>query len=130
MGAYKTYADSNMFIEPLYDGNLTYLSILVKSTYHFLLFVDEDQPKTLEWVSIDPLVPNRTKYPDYEKATVYEIRLNAGDILYLPSMWYHHVRQSHKCIAVNFWYDMEYDSRYCYYKMIERLCNFGEFNIN
>jgi len=86
---------------------------------------DTKKPISVEWVSIDPLKPDLKKYPNYSKATVFEIRVNAGDILYLPSLWYHHVRQSHKCIAVNFWYDMDYDARYCYYKMMEKLCGFG-----
>lgn len=80
--------------------------------------------KQISWVSIDPLKPDLKKYPQYNKCNIYHVRVNAGDALYLPSLWYHHVRQSHKCIAVNYWYDMEYDSRYCYYKMMEHLCGF------
>lgn len=75
-------------------------------------------------MSIDPLSPDFAKYPNYQQANVYKVRINAGDVLYLPSLWYHHVQQSHKCIAVNYWFDMEYDSRYCHYKMVERLCGF------
>lgn len=82
-------------------------------------------PISVEWVSVDPLQPDLKQHPQYAKATVQEIRVNAGDVLYLPSLWYHHVRQSHKCIAVNFWYDMDYDARYCYYKMAEKMCGFG-----
>ena len=78
----------------------------------------------IDWVSIDPLKPDTTKYPNYKSANIYQVRINAGDILYLPSLWYHHVEQSHKCIAVNFWFDMDYDSRYCHYKMMERLCGY------
>ncbi|XP_030375593.1 bifunctional peptidase and (3S)-lysyl hydroxylase Jmjd7 [Scaptodrosophila lebanonensis] len=74
-----------------------------------------------EWVSIDPLAPDLAKYPEYSKASPLHVRVLAGDVLYLPNYWFHHVRQSHKCIAVNFWYDMEYDSRYCYYRMMEQL---------
>lgn len=86
----------------------------------------DGKPELIEWVSIDPLSPDFKQYPQYKNATVYEVRVNAGDILYLPSLWYHHVRQSHKCIAVNFWYDMDYDSRYCYYKMVEHLCRVSD----
>lgn len=88
------------------------------------LFDDNDKPVTLDWVSIDPLAPDLKKYPNYSKANVYRVRINSGDMLYLPSLWYHHVQQSHKCIAVNYWFDMEYDSRYCLFKMMERMCGF------
>lgn len=86
--------------------------------------VKPSNSKPISWVSIDPLQPNLNTYPEYAKCNVYHVRVNAGDVLYLPSLWYHHVRQSHKCIAINYWYDMEYDARYCYYKMMENLCGF------
>lgn len=86
---------------------------------------DAGQPLNVEWVSIDPMQPDLKTYPQYANVSAMEVRVNAGDILYLPALWYHHVRQSHKCIAVNFWYDMDYDARYCYYKMTEQLCGFG-----
>ena len=80
----------------------------------------------IEWVSVDPLNPDFTKYPNFKKANILKVRVFAGDILYLPSLWYHHVQQSHECIAINFWFDMEYDSKYCYYKFVEKICGFGE----
>ncbi|GAB0096810.1 JmjC domain-containing protein [Sergentomyia squamirostris] len=93
-----------------------------KMTIEPVLDCETKKPIDIEWVSIDPLNPDLKTYPQYSKAIKYEVRVNAGDILYLPSFWFHHVRQSHKCIAVNFWYDMDYDARYCYYRMIEKLC--------
>lgn len=78
--------------------------------------------KMLPWISIDPLDPDYETYPQFANATIYNVRVNKGDILYLPSLWFHHVRQSHGCIAVNYWYDMEFDLKYCYYKMLETLC--------
>lgn len=53
---------------------------------------------------------------------IYNISLEKGDILYLPSLWFHHVRQSHGCISVNYWYDMVYDIKYCYNEMLKALC--------
>ncbi|XP_035916277.1 bifunctional peptidase and (3S)-lysyl hydroxylase Jmjd7 isoform X1 [Anopheles stephensi] len=106
MGIYMQENDDKIVIEPILD--------------------EIGKPRLIEWVSVDPLAPDLERFPCYADATTYEIRLNAGDLLYLPSLWYHHVRQSHKCIAVNFWYDMEYDARYCFYRMMEKLCNYGQ----
>lgn len=89
------------------------------------LFNECHKPIMIDWISIDPLQPDLKNYPNYDKTNVYRVRVNAGDILYLPSLWFHHVQQSHKCIAINYWYDMDYDSRYCYYKMMEKLCAIG-----
>jgi len=35
------------------------------------------------------------------------IDVNAGETLYLPAGWWHHVRQSGLSIALNWWYDIE-----------------------
>lgn len=97
------------------------------------------------------------------------VRVREGETLYLPSLWYHHVQQSHATIAgkhtlsvsifqllphcllfsctlykvlfmalcflpelgvcllsslfaVNYWYDMQFDIKYVYYKFVEELC--------
>lgn len=54
--------------------------------------------------------------------------LRAGQMLYLPSLWYHFVKQEQElldgfeaAIAVNFWYDMDYDARFCYAAFVSRL---------
>ncbi|XP_052741408.1 uncharacterized protein LOC112056946 [Bicyclus anynana] len=77
----------------------------------------------LPWICIDPLNPDLVKYPSYVKAHKFKVRVHKGDCLYLPSLWFHHVTQSHGCIAVNYWYDMDFDIKYCYFKMLEALCD-------
>ncbi|XP_052759171.1 bifunctional peptidase and (3S)-lysyl hydroxylase Jmjd7 isoform X2 [Galleria mellonella] len=56
----------------------------------------------LPWICIDPLAPDYTNFPEFKQANQFRVRLNKGDCLYLPSLWFHHVRQSHGCIAVNY----------------------------
>ena len=40
-------------------------------------------------------------------------------MLYLPSLWYHQVAQSHPhspyLIAINYWFDMEFNQNYTLY---------------
>lgn len=85
---------------------------------HFEI-IDDLETGKVPWISIDPLNVDLLKYPLYRHAHPVTIVLEAGDMLYLPSLWFHHVQQSHGCIAVNFWYDMEYDVKYVYYKFVE-----------
>jgi hypothetical protein len=61
---------------------------------------------TIPWICIDPLSPDYASYPLYRNATPVRVRVDAGDALYLPSLWFHHVQQSHACIAINYWYDL------------------------
>ncbi|XP_018336639.1 jmjC domain-containing protein 7-like [Agrilus planipennis] len=78
--------------------------------------------KTQPWVAIDPLNPDLKKYPEFARAKVLHARVSKGDCLYLPPLWFHHVRQSHGCIAINYWYDMDYDIKYCCYELLKDLC--------
>lgn len=92
---------------------------------------DCTDPENIFWICADPLNNDmKDVYPEfYSKARRMHVRVEKGDLLYLPSLWFHHVRQSHKCIAVNYWYDIEYsDPKYCYYRMLETLCEKGKHN--
>lgn len=86
-------------------------------------FTEQSPLPKVPWVAIDPLNPDLTKYPKYAKANPVTCTVHAGEMLYLPSLWFHHVQQSHGCIAINFWYDMEYDIKYNYFKFVETVAD-------
>ena len=88
-------------------------------------FIIEELEDTTEipWIAIDPLNPDLETYPDYQNAHPVKLTLYAGDILYLPSLWFHHLQQSHGCIAVNFWYDMEFDGKFNYFNFVNDIKN-------
>ena len=65
--------------------------------------------RLVPWVAVDPLNPNLEEHPQFSLAKVMKVRVEAGDVLYLPAKWFHHVTQSHACIAVNYWYDMDFN---------------------
>jgi jumonji domain-containing protein 7 len=82
-------------------------------TKDFCIDLLEEQ---VPWIPVDPDNPDMHKFPLFEHASPIVVRLYAGDVLYLPSLWFHKVKQScdeqGRCIAVNFWYDMNFDQRY------------------
>ena len=42
------------------------------------------------------------------------------EMLYLPSLWYHRVTQTRETVAVNYWYDMRFDSpHWCYFNFMQ-----------
>ncbi len=56
--------------------------------------------------------PDLARHPDLVKATPYKVRLEAGDVLYLPAYWHHEVtslpdEEEGLNIAVNFWFRNE-----------------------
>ncbi|KAF8591403.1 Clavaminate synthase-like protein [Ramaria rubella] len=59
-----------------------------------------------------PLPPHTPAPPHPPSTTPLHLTLHAGQTLYLPPGWWHHVTQSpdateHVCVALNWWYDME-----------------------
>jgi jumonji domain-containing protein 7 len=54
-------------------------------------------------------------------ANPLHVEVHAGEILYLPSLYYHRVEQSNDVpvIAVNAWFNMNYDIKYNYYKFAQ-----------
>ena len=48
---------------------------------------------------------NKERFTHYEKASPIRCEVREGEVLYLPSLWFHHVKQREdeegRCIAVN-----------------------------
>lgn len=84
--------------------------------------IDQSDSEMVPWIPLDPLNPDLERFPQYWRARPLHCSVKAGEMLYLPSLWFHHVQQSHGCIAVNFWYDMDYDIKYNYFQLLEALC--------
>ncbi|XP_046465563.1 bifunctional peptidase and (3S)-lysyl hydroxylase JMJD7 isoform X2 [Neodiprion pinetum] len=120
---YKNYPPANY--REIKPGEWLIDPIITESTIDEFLEERNDFQldfNVIPWISIDPLNPDYMRYPAYKNANTLRVTVCEGDVLYLPSLWFHHVTQSHACIAVNYWYDMEYDIKYAYYKALEALC--------
>ena len=53
---------------------------------------------------------------------IHNIKVRAGELLYLPSLWFHKVTQSCETVAINFWYDMKFESPlWCYFHFLQQL---------
>jgi jumonji domain-containing protein 7 len=84
----------------------------------------EDEPSyEVPWLAVDPEKPDCDKFPEAKSLKPIRCVVREGEMLYLPSMNYHRVAQGAdkegRTIAVNYWFDMEFDLKYCYYKMLE-----------
>lgn len=66
----------------------------------------------LQWLPLDPDDPEVTaKYPLLGHAPPLRCTVRAGEVLYIPAMWYHRVSQTCLTVAVNYWYDQRFDFR-------------------
>jgi peptidyl-lysine (3S)-dioxygenase / protease len=93
---------------------------------------DTSPPTEIPWFQVDPDQPDFDAFPLFKHATPISVEIGAGDVLYLPALWYHSVAQTPgpdgATIAVNFWYDMQFDARYTWLRYQEAavesaLCN-------
>lgn len=103
----------------------------IKETGEFKLEVEEPI-KYVPWCSVDPypspenLESEMAKFPLYFNGPKpFECTVKAGEILYLPSMWFHYVKQTPDdtglTIAVNYWYDMQFDMKYAYFNFLQSI---------
>ena len=95
--------------------------------------VVETPVTNVSWPSATPESLRRDGGPP-----AFVVTVNAGETLYLPAMWYHHVEQNEApsrervfdaqeddddsdeyTIAVNFWHDMRFDDRFATARFLE-----------
>ena len=76
------------------EKNLENLSLenSLNSAQYSIAKLDE---APIPWIVTVPLQPDFERFPNFRKTSPLHLRLNAGDLLYLPSLWFHHLRQSH-----------------------------------
>ena len=65
---------------------------------------------------VDMTQPDLVRFPRFARARALTCEIRAGDILYLPSFWWHEVRSKpdphHRNIAVNYWYTPFYTTEF------------------
>jgi jumonji domain-containing protein 7 len=71
---------------------------------------------------------NATEYSGY--ARPIRVTVNEGDMLYLPALWYHKVRQiageEGVCCSVNYWYDMDFSGGFqCTTRFVQEVAGLG-----
>src|SRR3546814_16133834 len=57
---------------------------------------------------VDPLAPDRQRYPRYARAEAQALiaDLEPGDAIYIPALWWHHVQATGPAnMLVNYWHN-------------------------
>ena len=62
------------------------------------------------------------RFPLLSKAHPVKVLVKEGQMLYIPSLWYHRVTQTCETVGINYWYDMKFDSlNWCYFNFLQNL---------
>ena len=62
------------------------------------------------------------EFPLLSKAHPIKVLVSEGEMLYIPSLWFHRVTQTCETVGVNYWYDMKFDSpHWCYFNFLQNL---------
>ena len=88
----------------------------------------DKQCSRVHWIATD-LFGNHSNRSDHDKEFPLSkythpitVRVNAGELLYLPSLWFHRVTQTKETVGINYWYDMNFESpMWCYFHFLQQL---------
>ncbi|MGH7289813.1 MAG: cupin-like domain-containing protein [Myxococcota bacterium] len=56
------------------------------------------------FASVDPEQPDYERFPRLRGATALGATLNAGETLFIPQGWWHHIRSLDNAVSMNFWW--------------------------
>ena len=88
---------------------------------HLQLTSHECPSESISWIDSDPDNPlDLLKHPNLQYTHPIHVTVHAGEVLYIPALWYHQVSQTCVTIAVNYWYDMKFDFRWVLYQHVRR----------
>ena len=88
---------------------------------------DENSPHSLvPWIAADVTrrhdAAQRHAFPLLQYAHPQTVRVQAGELLYLPALWFHRVTQSCETIGINYWYDMNFAGPlWSYFHLLQQL---------
>lgn len=86
---------------------------------------DNHSPVMVKWIEPDitttPSETGNPLFPLTRFAHPITVHVKAGEMIYIPSLWFHRVTQSTETVAVNYWYDMKFDCKWCYFSFLQRL---------
>jgi lysine-specific demethylase 8 len=56
------------------------------------------------YAQVDINKPDHLRFPKFKKAQPYVVELQAGETLFIPSFWWHHLHSLEPSIGINFWW--------------------------
>ncbi len=89
--------------------------VVIRGKKHITLYPPTDRkylyPNSIftkhpNFSQFNPGNPDYERFPNAKNAHPVEVYLEEGDTLYIPSLWWHYIRNTEKSIAMNFWWSV------------------------
>jgi hypothetical protein len=98
-------------VTPLHQDLFENLYTVVKGCKRIILY-PPDSPvyryspfsKLPNHAQTDPEFPDFVRYPKFKEAKPIKFDLKAGETLFIPAFWWHHLRNLEPTIAVSYWW--------------------------
>ena len=96
----------------IHNDNYDNLNAQILGAKRFLLFSPREYAKLYAerinenlWASpVDPTAPDLDRFSAFADIQGFECALEPGDLLYIPSFWWHHAQAMTPCVNVNAWH--------------------------
>jgi jumonji domain-containing protein 7 len=100
------------------DGGSSWVVVADDNKHHD----DDDNDRKQYWIEPDILNYCESKFPLLKNAHPIKVSVCEGEMLYIPSLWYHRVTQTCETVGVNYWYDMKFDNpNWCYFNFLKEM---------
>lgn len=107
----RLFISANMSCTPLHQDLFENLYTIVSGSKRIILYAPESPvyrnsifSKLPNFAQVDPEKPDYEKFPKFSCAKQFSINLKKGETLYIPSFWWHHLRNTELTIATSYWW--------------------------
>ena len=80
------------------------------------------EPDIKQYMNMKNANCDDSEFPLLSKVHPIKVLVSEGEMLYIPSLWYHRVTQTCETVGINYWFDMRFDtSHWCYFNFLQNL---------
>ncbi|XP_068707148.1 bifunctional peptidase and (3S)-lysyl hydroxylase JMJD7-like [Montipora foliosa] len=102
---YEPHENTRLYEAHIQEASLAYNPVTKKFRNQKLL-----QSTSMVMSPVNILKPDYTRFPKFKEARALNCTINEGDVLFMPSYWWHEVqsypsKKEARNLAVNFWYE-------------------------
>jgi hypothetical protein len=107
----RVIISSKEMVTPLHQDMPENLYVMLEGKKRITLFPPSDKvypysrfSRLPNYSQVDVEQPDYNTFPQFQLAQPYVVDLEAGETLFIPSFWWHHLRHLEASTSINFWW--------------------------